>query len=323
MSSNLPVVSLEYALSDWILNEYPFSIINGEEIAKEIFRLYKGKSYQKTRIARIRSSEPSIRVYNNVISNLTGAGIISEIPDFNTVASATYPFSGSYIIRSKPEYSPYEAACVIFPYSHLSYLTAMDWHRFTEKNPRIIQLGTPSRNIWKAKGLADLENFELEDVSSFKKESFLPKYPVKNTLFGMMVDPITDNDSSSINTIRGSSVRITSPARTLVDMTRKPVLCGGSQHAIDSFLEHAQPYRKQIMTYLEKNGSKIDRARVGFLMDKVMGIKDPIIDAWKEESSKTRGSSKILVPGADFSEYYDPDWCLSLNLESLQDYGVH
>lgn len=323
MSSNVPIVSLEYALSDWILNEYPFSVINGETIAKELFTLYKGKSYQKKRIARIRSSEPTIRAYNNIISTLITAGIISEIPDFHSVTSATYPFNGSYRIRSKPEYTSYEAACVIFPYSHISYLTAMDWHRFTEKNPRIIQLGTPSRTKWKKVGLAALTDFSLENISSFKKEVFLPKYPTKNKLFGMAVEPITDNDESAIHAVRGSAVRVTSPARTLVDMTRKPILCGGSQHAIDSFIEHAYPYRNQIIKYLESNGSKIDRTRVGFLMDKVMEIKDSIIDAWRSESSRTRGSSKVLVPGVAFSEYYDPDWSLSINLESLQKYGVN
>lgn len=321
MPQHSSVVSLEYALSDWVLNEYPFSVINGEEIAKQIFRLYKSKSYGIDKIARIRSDEPRLSVYHSLVLSLTRAGVISEIEGFHSASSSTYPFNGSYIIKSKPEYSAPDAACVIYPYAHLAYLSAMERHGLTLKNPQVIYLGMPARETWKTKAKANL-NIDFDYSINFSEVNFMPKYPSKNIIFGMSVIPVSEKDQSGIIRVTNSPVMITSPARTFVDMTRKPDFCGGADDAVESFLENAKPFRKQIIKYTNDYGGKIDKARVGFLLDSVMGISDPIIDSWQKEAVLSRGSSKVLIPGAPFSEHYSPEWSLSLNLKSMHKYGV-
>lgn len=322
MSENSEIVSLEYALGDWILNGYPRSVINGEVIAKKIFELYRGKIYEGQRIARIRSIEPRTEVYRSHISSLTSAGIISRIPDFNSPQSARYPFDGSYIIKSKPSYTAMEAACSIFPHSYLSYLSAMARHGFTDKNPVVVYLSSPSKSVWREQEDLRLDDLVLDPSSSFRKPQFAAKYPTGNRIFDMEIHPVSGAEDSGVMEVRNSPLKLTTPARTLVDMTRKPSFCGGVEHSLESFVENAQPYKKQIFSYLGSYGKKIDRARVGFLLHRVLGMDDPTVLEWMDESSKTRGSSKILVPGEPFSEDYDENWCLSINASIFKRYRV-
>lgn len=322
MSASNSVVTLEYALSDWILNEYPFSVINGEIIAKQIFKLYQGKIYNNKRISRIRADEPGSGVYRIHISQLMSSGIISQIQGFKSNSSSQYPFDGSYLIKSKLEYSAIQAACVIFPHIHISYLSAMDWHGLTVKNPSVVYISTPPKSIWKKLNFESNIDIDIDEKSKFDIGNFFPKFPNENEIFGMKTSVIVDKDRSGVVQVADGPVRVTSAARTFIDMTRKPILCGGADHALSCFIEHAKPHRKNIIKYLDTHGTKIDKARVGFLMDKVMDIRDPTLNLWREESSLTRGSSKILVPGVPFSEFYDPNWSISINSELFQKYGV-
>lgn len=322
MSGNSEIVSLEYALGDWILNGYPRSVINGEVIAKKIFELYLGKIYEGQRIARIRSVEPRTEVYRNHISSLTSAGIISKIPDFNSPQSARYPFDGSYIIKSKPIYTAMEAACSIFPHSYLSYLSAMVRHNFTDKNPVVVYLSSPPKSVWKELEDLRLDDLVLDPSSSFRKSQFAAKYPAGNRIFDMEVHSVSGAENSGVMEVRNSPLKLTTPARTLVDMTRKPSFCGGVEHSLENFVENVRPYKRQIFNYLREHGKKIDRARVGFMLHRVLGMDDPTLIEWMDESSKTRGSSKILVPGEPFSEDYDEGWCLSINASIFKRYRV-
>lgn len=322
MSGNSKIVSLEYALGDWVLNGYPLSVINGEVVARKIFELYRDNFYGARRIARIKKSEPGNAVYQTHISSLIQAGIISPIPDFHSPQSHSYPFDGSYIIKSKPNYTAAEAVCSIFPYSYLSYLSAMVRNGFTDKNPVVIYVSSPSKVAWKERAYSQLEDLELDPSSRFRKSQFIAKYPTNNRIFDMEVRPVPNAGDAGILEVRGSPLRITTPARTLVDMTRKPNFCGGIEHSLESFVENAAPFKRQIYSYLSSHGRKIDRARVGFLLHRVLGISDPTVLEWMDESSKTRGSSKILIPGEPFSEDYDEDWCLSINANIFKKYRV-
>lgn len=322
MISGSKIVSLDYALGDWILNEYPRSVINGEVIAKKIFELYHGKVYEGLRIARIRSVEPRAEVYRNHVSSLTSAGIISRIPDFQSPQSTAYPFDGSYVIQSKPSYTAAEAVCSIFPYSYLSYLSAMVRHGFTDKNPVVVYLSSPPRSAWREQESLRLSDFNLDPSSSFRKPQFFAKYPSTNSVFDMEIRPVSGAEHSGVMEVRNSPLKLTTPARTLVDMTRKPGFCGGVEHSLESFVENVQPYKRQIFSYLGSHGKKIDRARVGFLLHRVLGIDDPTVLEWMDESSKTRGSSKVLVAGEPFSEDYDENWCLSINSSIFKKYRV-
>lgn len=322
MSDKSEIVSLEYALGDWILNGYPRSVINGEVIARKIFELYRGKVYEGQRIARIRSIEPRTQVYQNHISTLMSAGIISRIPDFNSPQSAKYPFDGSYIIKSKPSYTAMEAVCSIFPHSYLSYLNAMVRHGFTDKNPVVVYLSSPPKSVWREQEDLRLDDLDLDPSSSFHKSQFAAKYPSRNNILGMEIHPVSDVEDTGVMEVRNSPLKLTTPARTLVDMTRKPSFCGGVEHSLENFVENAQPYKRQIFSYLTSYGKKIDRARVGFLLHRVLKMNDPTVLDWLNESSKTRGSSKVLVPGEPFSEDYDEDWCLSINANIFKRYRV-
>jgi len=105
-------------------------------------------------------------------------------------------------------------------------------------------------------------------------------------------------------------------------MLRYPEECGGIDHVLEIYKETGKKFSKQIINELRKKTiRKIDIARTGFVLQKIVGVDDPQLSSWQEESKKTRGSSKILVPGEPFSAIFDADWSLSLNAESAQKYG--
>ena len=72
---------------------------------------------------------------------------------------------------------------------------------------------------------------------------------------------------------------------------------------------------------MRNHGRKIDIARTGFVLQKLAGLDHDQLTEWQVESKKTRGSSKILVPGKPFSPIFDEDWSLSLNADLAQKYG--
>jgi predicted transcriptional regulator of viral defense system len=57
-----------------------------------------------------------------------------------------------------------------------------------------------------------------------------------------------------------------------MDMTRRPDYCGGEEHVLESFIEHGKKYAPLIIKEVDKLGRHIDKVRVGFILDKIIGI---------------------------------------------------
>ncbi|MFX5100659.1 hypothetical protein ABTB97_21295, partial [Acinetobacter baumannii] len=82
-----------------------------------------------------------------------------------------------------------------------------------------------------------------------------------------------------------------------LDMLRTPHYCGGISHVLGVYRENIlkdNDLFQELITSLTKNGSIIDRARFGYIFDKVLLLKTPEIKEWKEEQQGKRGSSRKL-----------------------------
>lgn len=312
---------LEEALATWVLEEYPYSVISKEKLSEQIFLLFMTKFYKGTRISLIRKDYASTDDFHNYIDRVERAGILTNINS----GVKTHPLYGRgntdsiYYIKGKPEYSPAEAVCAIYPYGYLSKINAMAWYGLTDKIPKVIRFTTCILSEWKRKSISDLL---IGPEVDFDLENFIPNYPKHTNLFGQELIVSVESKYVEPLEVRNSPIRISSIGKTFIDMLRTPDECGGIDHVLEIYAETGKKYSSAIINELKhKTTRKIDIARVGFALQKVAGVEHPLLSEWQQESKKTRGSSKVLVPGMGFSAIFDEDWSLSLNAESAHEYG--
>jgi predicted transcriptional regulator of viral defense system len=311
-------ISMEEALTSWILGEYPYSVIAREKISEQIYIFYKDKSHGKDKLRNISKAHPEPRDYSNYIEKLLRSGVLVAGVGVGRGGDARVA-EGFYYISGKSKYSAQEAICAVYPYGYISYISAMEWYGLTEKIPKIARFTVCSKSAWKDKYIAEFAD-RLGEIRDFN--GFVPKYP-KSGLYFDRRELLVTMESSFVEpvSVRGGVVRVSSIGKTFVDMVRRPELCGGDEHVFEMYLEHGAKYSKNIIDSAERFGRKIDRARVGFLLDKVLGVQDERLYSWREDARGERGSSRVYSPGRPFSSIYCADWSLSLNLELVEGYG--
>ncbi|MFP3927250.1 type IV toxin-antitoxin system AbiEi family antitoxin domain-containing protein [Pseudomonas sp. W5-36] len=312
---------LEEALATWVLEDYPYSVITQKKLSEQIFLLFMSKSYKDRKISLIRKKYASNDDFNLYINRVEKAGILTRIDENKKKVITHYSenLSSVYFIKGKPEYSATEAVCAVYPYGYISKLNAMAWYGLTDRIPKVIRFTACSLSEWKNKSLSDLN---VGPAIPFDREYFIPTYPKHTNMFGEELIISVEKDYVNPSEIRNSPLRVSPIGKTFIDMLRTPDECGGIDHVLDVYIEYAEKYFPAILKELKHDRTrKMDIARTGFVLQKVVGISHPQLNEWQQESKKTRGSSKVLVPGTPFSAIYDEDWSLSLNAESAHQYG--
>jgi predicted transcriptional regulator of viral defense system len=109
-------------------------------------------------------------------------------------------------------------------------------------------------------------------------------------------------------------IKVAPVGQTFLDMLKEPNFCGGIHHVLEVFEEHAERYLPLIIRTTEKQGSTIDKMRVGYLLEEHFRFakKTPTVENWKKLAQ--RGGSRILVAGEPYANTFSETWCLSINL---------
>lgn len=312
---------LEEALATWVLEEYPYSVISKEKLSEQIFLLFMTKNYKNQRISLIRKEYASFDDFQLYINRVERTGILTNINEDRKIhpIHASGHLDNVYVIKGKPEYSPAESICAVYPYGYLSKINAMAWYGLTDKIPKVVRFTTCTLTEWKKRSLTDLS---ISPEVDFDLETFIPTYPKHTNVFGQELIVSVESNYVEPQEIKHSPIRVSSIGKTFVDMLRAPDECGGIDHVLEIYIENGKKYLPAIISELKhKKSRKIDIARVGFVLQKIVGLDHPQLSEWQQESKKTRGSSKVLVPGEPFSSIFNEDWSLSLNAESAQAYG--
>lgn len=308
------LLSISDAVSDWLINSYNKGAINRGRLYEEIFSLYSLKEYNGKKI-NIRKQGPATnKEYYACINKLIDAGLVESEKGKELYHSAYF-----LINPLAKKMSPNELACAAYPYGYISYLSAMHWYGITDRLPKVIYFTTCKRNEWSSTAYAQI----IDRISSPSyARHFLPIFPKSGLFTGRKLVI-----SSVIHFIQPkeaeNGIRIQDIGDLFLDMLREPDRCGGIDHVIDVFMEHATSFRKKIIDRTNIHGSDIDKARMGFLLNTVLGIDSPIIEKWKEEASNKRGGSRKLVSNAKFDSIFSVDWSISINYERLYKYGTH
>lgn len=245
--------------------------------------------------------------FSRVLRGLLDIGVLTKYPDLP---------EGYYKVLGKPGAEAEEIFCAIDPFCYVSHLSAMAYYGVTDRLPRTVFVSSPAPSEWKDLAIALMKKDLGEQYDNYMEQGFpavVRPYPKK--IVGRAVNIRYSSRLGAYRNIQGKSLRVSTIGRTFLDMLRAPELCGGIQHVVDVYKEHAERYLRQITDEIGAHGKAIEKVRAGFILEHEADVRDPRIDAWQTEVQ--RGGSRKLDPGSEYSPFFSERWALSLNLPSI------
>jgi predicted transcriptional regulator of viral defense system len=212
---------------------------------------------------------------------------------------------------------PAEEICSLDLFCYISHLSALSWHGLTDRLPKTIFLSRPSRKQWRALADARAEG-ELGPAAHLYFHCKLPKYRfveftrVRKHLVQTWSSTRLDRElQSAFKRVESPQIRVATIGRCFLDMVRSPELCGGIHHVMETYEEHAARYLNLIVSEIDAHGTKVEQARAGYLIERVITKSNPVINKWS--TAVVRGGSRKLDPSAEYSEEFSERWALSIN----------
>ena len=275
-----------------------FPIVTKYDIWKALVHLH---AQSQSRNFLFASEPPSPSLLSDIISFLLNRKLLSIDQDFSAHV---------FRVRDIPDGSPDELCCIVDPFCHVAYLSALQWHGFTDRRPQALMFATPSIPQWKAmadeKGQHDFPGTMSEFSILYPRLKIPAKVRGKKILFH-------NTKHFGQNTMqRSPKFRIATPAQTFLDGLLEPELCGGMAHVLDIWKSHVAEHLGDVLRLIDACESPITKVRAGYILEEMISLSDPIIDTWKQHAQ--RGSSRKLDPAKPFIEKHSKTWMLSINV---------
>ncbi len=288
---------------NWFFNEYEKTIISRQQLFKAIFEFCV-----------------LLKVEDNINLNPKSQyyKAVEQLASSKQIAChQKTQFGYSFFSKSKDSISAEELICLLFPYGSLAYGSALYELKFTNKQPQSVYFKAPSRSLWKKKALLDLpyvpehlrKQFNLQEYFDY----ILPIYPYEDIFINKQLIVLSEKNLNLDNLVRHGDLRVQNHFDLLLDTLRKPQYCGGFTHVFEVFNNNIDRFLDGLIHYASNEGTCIDRARLGFMLEKMLFIKHPSLSKWKYEMTDKRGGSRKLIAANNFEEHFDSDWNISLN----------
>ena len=209
-----------------------------------------------------------------------------------------------------------EIACCLDPFAYVSHLSAMEYHGLTDRFPKLLYMTRPTPLDWSKQADARMDK-DLGTHLEHYRQSKLPLLtrPAITKIRDTVVSFKQRSHMGAFRTVAGSSLRVATIGRVFLDMLREPKLCGGIQHVLDVYQDHAKPNIRLIVDEFDRHGSGIDKVRAGYVLTELCHLEHPTIQTWLTKVQ--RGGSRKLDPDGEFSSNFSETWKLSLNVPSL------
>lgn len=206
-----------------------------------------------------------------------------------------------------------ELMCAIDPFGYIGYLSAMAFHGLTNRLPKILFFITPEASLWRQMATEKMRR----DLGALEDSFIQAELPVlRNSkiekLDTVIIEEVRTKNPGGWRVASEGAIRVTTLARTFLDMLQRPDLSGGIRHVIEVYEEHAKPHLTSIISEFNSGGAKIDRVRAGYILEEYCGIRDSRIDRWVADAA--RGGSRKLDAQAEYSPNFSEKWCLSINV---------
>lgn len=295
-------MNLEKALTLY-LGGLDQAVITAYEFGLILLEMYRKKKFHGNSLG-IQKDIPGMPEIRRYLDGLKEAGILDPLKEF--------PEDKVFSIIGKSDFSPKEVACVVDPFAYVSHASAMEYHGLSDRMPKTLFISTLPAPLWGKKAKEKMEKDYAVYLSGSSPQLDLPKLTrvrfekIKGT-------PISRYQSKNIGSFISvdKKIRVSSIGRTFLDMVREPTFCGGIRHVLDVFKDNAKGYRKLIIDEIDRNGTAIEKARAGYLLEDFCNVRDPKIDEWAKHVM--RGGSRKLDPNEAFSSEFSERWCISIN----------
>lgn len=263
-------------------------------------RKYKGETLN---ITKPFAESTDVSFY---IKQLLDDGVLSQQQlHYNDV----YSLLGARIDKIDPD----ELACTIDPFAYVSHLSAMDYHGLTDRNPSTLFITTPAPKDWASFAEKRMQSDLKEDYQTYI-ENGLPKLtrPKFDKIGKTDVHTFASKHPGAYKTVKDRALRVSTIGRTFLEMLRQPELCGGINHVLDVYQEHAPKYLKLITNEIDGSDKKLDKVRAGYILDERLHIKNDTVEQWA--SLAQRGGSQKLDASSEYLSKWSEKWCISLNV---------
>lgn len=284
------------------------SVVTAYQVGLVLFELYKAKTYRGEKISFLKKPLPDRGDYTRALKQLMESGVLQNTP--------TIPHPEVFAVLSPATVSAEEMACCVDPFCYVSHLSAMEYHGFTDRLPKMLFLSAPKPARWTqlaqermAKDLGpSLKEYSDTHLPTLRRLRLL-----KIARKTLSVQTTTHYDSGAYITVQGKALRVSGIGRTFLDMIRDPDLCGGIYHVLEVYAQKAPRYSRLILDEVERHGSQIDKARVGYIFNERLHLFDPVIELWAAKVQ--RGGSRKLVAQNPYRPVFSEKWALSINIE--------
>lgn len=299
-------MKIEKALYDWYLNDYEYKIITKEYLFFQFLLLWKQGSYKGSTF-----SNTSYRHnFNHSFEKL------EELfrKDKKLVVQNKLHGKYSHVIKINQKLTPEETICSIYPLGYFNYLTALQKYGFTEIQSKKLYFSIIPRTEWNnlfQNLISEIDYSYLPKKYDLDRKKLKPIYPQESYFNYKKLILVQQKNIDLYNDI--NNLRVNSIGSLFIDITRKPEFSGGFDNVRECYKKFSKQYLSEIYTAIEVKGNGIDKARVGYLLDKIVGINDSTIREWKRNMVGLRGSSRKLIASEPFSPKFDPEWNISLN----------
>lgn len=289
----------------------PQPVITSYQIALILFQLYRERVYKGEPLKRLKRETPARNNFNKQIRELIRLGILLESDAAN--------HAEIFAIIGKEQTSAGAIACCIDPFCYISHMSAMEWHGLTNRVPKLLFLSSPPPPVWQQFARERMLKDLGEDGLTAFSTGGLPtlRRLTVGTIARKTVHRHASRHLGAFISVRDKAIRVSTIGRTFLDMIREPDLCGGIYHVLDVWEEHAARNLPLIIDAVDRHGSKIDKVRVGYVLEERLGLTHPSLDNWVTFAQ--RGGSRKLYANASYSERFSEKWCLSLNVEEAVD----
>lgn len=274
------------------------------DVARLAWQLYKNPHFENQALA-IRRPTLDSRSFARIEAELLDTGIMSQL--------SGAPTSSVYSLLGGNTNDRNEVACSIDPFCYVSHLSAMEFHGITDRIPEQLYLSTPPGTKWSAFAADKMSKDLGADRQEFQNAG-LPQLR-RVSISKINHRPIHRHASvhlGAYRAIKSSQTRVATLGRTFLEMLQEPDLCGGLNHVLAVFQEHAASNKRLIFDEIDQHGTAIDKVRAGFILEQLCHLKDERIDAWTKFAA--RGGSRKLDPSEEYSSNFSDRWCLSLNM---------
>lgn len=320
-------MKIEKIIANWIDEEYELNVISRQQLFLKYLELWFTDTFNGQVIEK-----------NKYFSNKNFYKLCDYLIDEKILIGFNHNTRGyTYFIKKGSKPTSEMAVSAIYPMGFLSHHTAMNLYGIGNTQTSGIYFTCPARKDWKNICLKNIKqrfknlnisrsiSNEYIEINGFilSTQSILDPYPHQNILeeAGSTKALIIINKKNLVESEWWNQCHIQNIVDLYLDMLRAPHYCGGISHVLKiyhDFLLKDKDLFQELLNTLDKTGSIIDRARFGYVFDKIFGIQGSLINEWKIEQKDKRGSSRKLFSNFKFDSFFDDEWNISINHPTIK-----